>query len=365
MRRSTFAAFILAALLAGCAVKTLTAPTAPAAAPALAMALAPATLSPLAPEEGAGGVRLSVRWPRYEAQQLPFSTVAIDFALRDAQSVAVATASIVRPASEALLMRIPSGAYTLSAEARAADRTVTARASAALQVVPNRLTAVPLTLEILNVPTVTGLSRSIVRAGGSFWVFGAHLSPPAGGTYSVMVDGQALPAASLQPGAAAIAVTRAPQWLTANSHVSVSVDGVLALGSPALALRAIDHVSITPAIATMSAGSSQTFQWHAFLDAAGTQETADDLQFAASLTAVSPSLNPSTGMPPFVLNGTSVSTSATGSFTLLVTEEGKSATLDVTVVAPAPSATPFDPYAPPGGGPGPGAPPGGDPGGLP
>lgn len=353
MRHLSVIFFLLAALLAGCAVTMPPASTPQEATPVLGLALSPATQSPLPAEDETGGVRLSVRWPQYAAQQLTASTVAIDFELLNAQSVVVATASVTRPASDAQMTRIPSGAYTLSAKARAADRVVTAQASAPVQVVPNRLASVPLTLVVMNAPTVTGLSRSVVPAGGSFWIFGTNLLPPANGTYSVMVDGQAVPGATLQPGTTAIAVTSAPPWLTTNSHVTVSVDGIAAAGAPSLAVRVIDHVGITPAIATMSAGSSQTFQFHAYLDGAGSQEVTEDLRFDARLSDLSPDFNPNTGMPPFVLNGKTVSTSATGSFTLQITEEGKIATMGIEVVAPVPSpgATPYDP-ANPGGPPG-------------
>lgn len=354
MRLVTLVSMTLAALVAGCAVATLTTPTAREAAPVLGIVVSPASDSPLglpAPD-GTGGVRVAVRWPAYEAQQLTYSTVALDVAVLDAQLATVATASIVRPAAEARLARVPSGLYTLAVQAKAADRTVTAQASASLRIVPNRLASVPLSLVALRVPVVSGLSRSVVQAGGSFWIFGTNLLPPAGGTYSVMVDGKAVPNSALQPGDTAIAVTAAPAWLTATSRVSLSVDGIAAAGSWPLALRVIDHVSITPAIATMSVGSSQTFQWRAYLDAEGLQEVTEDVRFDARLIDVSPALNPNTGLPPFVLNGNTVSTAATGSFTLLVTEEGKSATLHVAVVqpAPTPSPTPFDAGSNPGGG---------------
>ena len=302
---------------------------------------------------GTGGIQLRVKWPGLSAvsaqtghrtaQAIPLSAIRLDLSVLDASSSPVATASIVRPASEGSLQGIDVGTYTLDVAARRSDLTVVASGSATQQIVANRVQSISLTLSPANVPVLTSLSPSPVQVGDWVYLTGANLAPPPGGTYSVLVDDQPIPDADLQPGSSLVAFL-APAWLTTSSTVSVSVDGLPATTSLPIAKLTLDHLTITPATASLVVNQSQTFVYKAFTASGG--DVSNKVAFAESLVNQDPPNG--NGFVWFELNGGRLTASATGSVTVQIAAEGLVATASVVVVEN--TASP-DPWQTPGPGP--------------
>lgn len=319
--------FLIAALsAAGCAASVLR----PAGLP-----------SPTAPVENAspsfagyGEVRVAVKWPSYQTQAIPLSAAALDVALLDAAGTAVATASIVRPTSSATLSRMRVGAYIVRIAARRADvqQTIVADATASLAVVANRIAQASLALVPKFAPRLDSIYPTSGPPGTAIALYGANLGAPPGGTYSVLVDGQPVPNALLQPGSSTVYLTDLPSWAGNAASISVSVDG-LAIPDGQVQVftrQVIDHLTISPTSATLATYQSRTFTATAYQDAAGTVPV-PGVTFSWLLTDQNPPPGVMPGSNPFSLSNGVFSATATGSATVRVEAGGKFATASVLV----------------------------------
>lgn len=287
---------------------------------------------------GRGAIVLRVKWPDYRTQAIPFSTHEIGIFLRSAGAAPgaapIATASIVRPSTTATLSAIATGSYTLALEARrgGSARTLVAEASTSVAVFANRVSQAHLVLVPKIVPQLDFIEPTSGPPGTVVYLYGANLAPPAGGTYSVTVDGVPVPALKLQPGANTIVITNMPSGNQATSAVAVSVDGVPVPDSQIKVFTRflVDHIRIDPASATMSAGATMSFSATAFQDAAETATA--DLAIQWRLADLVPPADPfSLDPPPFSIESQVLAARATGSVTVVASAGGKEATASVKV----------------------------------
>lgn len=336
MRRSIALLLLPLVVAVGCTANALRA-TAPGA-------TSPGAESPLAaPAKGVGSVRVGVRWPDYQAQAIPFSASKLDVTLLSA-STTVATASIVRPAASATLAGLPVGSYTVQIEARRSDETVVADATSPVTVVANRVAAASLVLTPRFAPRLDYLYPTSGPAGTPIGLYGANLAPPADGTYSVLVDGQPVPKSMLQPGSSTVYLTDLPSWAGNSATIAISVDGIQASQQLVFTRQVIDHLTISPATASLATWQSLTYKATAYQDAAGTVEV-PNVAFNWSLTDLNPPPDPLQGSNSFTLSGGIFQATATGSATVRVESGGKFATASVVVDSIGTEPTPMPPGA--------------------
>lgn len=325
MRKSL--AIVLLPLLAavGCTATALRTTPQPAALP---------EAPPVLAEAGNGSVRIGIRWPAYETQAIPLSATTLDVAMLNATSTPVATASIVRPASSATLTHLLAGTYTIELKARRSDasKTVVADATASIAVVANRIAAASLALVPKFPPRLDYLYPTSGPAGTAIALYGANMAPPAGGTYSVLVDGLPVPNSLLQAGSSMVYLTDLPSWAGNSATISLSVDGLSVPVSQerVFTRQVIDHLTLTPATASLATYQSQTYTATAYQDQAGTV-VVPNVSFSWSLTDVYPPPDVMLGSSAFSLNGGVFQATATGSATVRVEAGGRFATASVTV----------------------------------
>lgn len=275
-----------------------------------------------------GMIVVSVRWPRYGIQAVPFSTREIALLLMGSGSVPAATASILRPASSATLSAIATGSYTLTAAARRGDagKTVVAEASASIRVFANRVANAVLKLVPKFVPQLDFLDPQSGPPGTTVRLYGINLAPPAGGTYSVTVDGVPLPGSKLQPGSSTIVITEFPDGNSATAAVAVSVDGIPVQEDQVQVFTrfVVDHLRIVPASASLTPGATMSFSATAYRDAAETQTV--ELPIDWRLEDMVPPFDPfSQGLPAFSLDNRVLTVRATGSVTVVARAGGREA----------------------------------------
>lgn len=323
MRTSLLAGFAIAGL-AGCATLAPRALVAPPVAQGDAGAM-PA---------GRGAIALAIRWPAYESQAIPASTSRLDLELRDAQDRLAATASLVRPASTASFTLLPVGNYALQAHARRALGDVAASGSATVRVIANRRVPADLTLVPIRAPRLDMIVPERGTGEDAIYLYGANLLPPAGGTYSVLVDGLPVPNNYLQKGDSYIILNRLPSWAGLAPRLSVSVDG---LGIPpeqvqTYTRQVIDHLTLTPSQIVLAREASQSYTAIAWRDHA---EAFPDAGVAIDwmLTVHEPAPDPLNPAPPalWLVGSNLYAGSVPATATIRVTAGGKSATASVIV----------------------------------
>ncbi len=279
-----------------------------------------------------GEVRVTVRWPSYGTQTIPSSATMLDISVLDASLVAVATASIARPASTAALARIASGAYTISVLARRPDATTVAEATSSVTVIANRVAQANLTLIPRFGPRLDYLWPAAGPPGTAIFLYGANLAAPPNGTFSVIVDGLPVPGSLLQPGGTPV-LTSLPAWAGLNATISISVDGLDVPSSQARVFtqQIVDHVAISPASATISTDASESFTAIAYQDASGTLPI-PGVSFTWSLADQVPASDPLTDFFPYSLtDGFFQTKTTTGSVIVQAQAGGKTGSASVTI----------------------------------
>lgn len=283
---------------------------------------------------GHGAIGVAIRWPGYDSQAIPLSTIRLDLELRDAGNRLTATASIARPAATASFALLPVGSYKLLALARRTLGDLAASGSAEVRVIANRKVSADLTLVPTSAPRLDMIDPERGDGDTPITLFGANLLPPPGGTYSVLVDGLPVPNSSLQKGEKMIILTRLPSWAGLTASLSVSVDG---LEIPADQVRTytrqvIDHLTLTPSHSVLAREASQSYEAIAWKDVA---EYLPDhgVAIAWTLTIHDPAPDPvNPAPPPLWLVGSNLYTGTVpATATLRVTAGGKSATASVIV----------------------------------
>jgi hypothetical protein len=327
MRLSTLLPFLLALLTGGCAVAALRPVT---------VGSSSASQQETAVPSGRGAVLVSVRWPAMQTQAMPSNTSTLDLELRSGSNALVATASIARPQVTASLTAIPVGSYSLSGFARAANGAITASGSTSVRIVPNR--GVPAGLVL--VPSFQPRLDAIIPTSGPpdtlIRLFGANLAPAQDGTYSVLVDGRAVPSAMLQSGSDLVYLMGLPAWAGASARIAISVDGIAIPAEQVrtFSSRIIDHIVISPDTATLATYGTQRFTATAYGDAAE-KVALSGIDFTWSMEDVVPTSvsGPASSDPaPFsFFNGYFAAKDATGSATIVASAGGRTATASVQV----------------------------------
>ena len=283
-----------------------------------------------------GSVQVAVRWPSASlrsVQTIPLSATSIALSLATG-STTVATASIPLPATSSTLAKIPVGSYTLTAEALRSDGSDAASASATLDVVANRVAQASLSLIPLDGPSLSGISPMSGPPGGQIDINGTNLAPPANGTYSVLVDGQAVPSNQLQGGASTIYLIGMPSWAQSSgtATISVSVDGVTAPQTEIYTVQNVQCVTLTPQASTDTSSTTVQFSATAYGDQ-GCSQAISGIPFSWNLTNQDPVPSTMPGATPsFTLSGSGVFQTyvSTGSAWIWVTGGGVTATTSIT-----------------------------------
>lgn len=238
---------------------------------------------------GAGAVRVRVAWPRFRTQAIPLSATAVDLDLLSPTST-IATASIVRAATDSATLRgIATGSYTIRAVARREDGTVAAQSTASVVVRTNRVASATLALAPASMPRLDFISPAQGPPGSQVILYGVNLRPPAGSTYSVLVDGQPVSSYYLQAGDSYVTIASLP-GTAATSAISIVVDGIAIPASQMRVFRRLtfDRVEVSPATLSLQPGATCSFTAKAFIGAGTDSTEVTGLPFQWSLAVQIP-----------------------------------------------------------------------------
>lgn len=194
-----------------------------------------------------GALSVAIKWPEgYTTQAIPLSATRLDLFLKSGTTI-VATASVVRPETTASMNDLDAGPLTLLAEARRTDGSLVASGSVELTVYVNRVVTAGLRLIPVKMPYVSFLSpeQGVIESGVK--INGSDLSAPPGSTYSVLIDGRAVPQSSLFPGSSVIEIRPLPDWTSTHATITVTVDGIPAETQPVYRRLNLGWITISPA----------------------------------------------------------------------------------------------------------------------
>lgn len=243
--------------LVGCTVKTMPIVGEPAASPQVAPASAPQAAEVVAAPDTRefGWLNLSVRWPQqdgYQVALLPTTTSALSISVKN-NGVLVSGPTIVSREPGALKatasIRVEA-ANNLSVEIKAyresnpnlSTAVAIAQKTGVVNVIRSKVTALALTLDPVNVPTVSAFNRNAGRVGDSITITGTNFGSGSVPTPTVTFNGT--PATSVTRNSDTSLTVVVPTGAT-NGYVQVKADGVDS--NSAAAFWVLSNLGITSA----------------------------------------------------------------------------------------------------------------------